>query len=393
METQRSFIWGASGSGLSEYAWQISEDTQVAWVGNDAAAHITLLRATVEEELAFGMEQRGVPREVMLARIREAAAQWGLEPLLRRDPASLSTGQTRRVAIASALLARPEGLVLDCPLDGCDAQAADTLIQVIEGFPGQVTICDRRWNALAQSGANYRFANGALERAEAPRAQLPKGAYKPLLTATHGGSNDVVLQEASIERKDPRGQQRFGIGPLTLRFPAGRITHLRGVNGCGKTTLMLAIGGLIPSRGHINAPAIGWMPTAMDQSFSQRSALLEAALGSDEEHAQEALEWCGLAELAHKHPLDLNSTQRRLLAFACAIVRGPGALLLDEPTIGLDTEGIERFARLIREFVQGNWHARLASRGLSALEQGAPTVIWSCHEVDFAGISDFVLDL
>lgn len=52
---------GSSGSGLSDHAWRTAERTGAAWVGNDAAAHISLLRATVAEELAFAMEQRGVP--------------------------------------------------------------------------------------------------------------------------------------------------------------------------------------------------------------------------------------------------------------------------------------------------------------------------------------------
>lgn len=393
MGAKRRFIWGASGSGLSEYAWQISEDTQVAWVGNDAAAHITLLRATVEEELAFGMEQRGVPREEMFARIKLAAAQWGLESLLGRDPASLSTGQTRRVAIASAMLTHPDGLVLDCPLDGCDAEAEATLIHVIERFDGQVSICDRRWTKLAESCTTYRYEQGTLVTAEPLRAQLPIGEYAPLGVGRTGGANDVILTDFCIERRDRKGQTTFSFDPRTLRFPAGKITHLRGPNGCGKTTLMMAIANLIPSSGSCQTPPVGWMPTAMDQSFSQRSALREVALGSDQEHAKAALAWCGLEDIAQQHPLDLNSSQRRLLAFACAIVRGPGVLLLDEPTIGLDTAGIEALARLIQQFMAGDWHEHLAALGLSALCQGEPTVIWSCHEPDFAAISDFVLEL
>ncbi|WP_123960943.1 ATP-binding cassette domain-containing protein [Corynebacterium pseudopelargi] len=419
----RRYIWGASGSGLSQYAWEMAEHTGAAWVGNDAAAHISLLRATVEQELAFGMEQLAVPRDEMFARIAKAAEQWGLTPLLQRDPASLSTGQTRRVAIASALLVQPSGLVLDCPLDGCDTAAQATLAQVINGFDGEVSICDRRWTVLADDAESFEYREGVLHPMQPPRPQLQQGSYLPLEQGVEAAAqdNDVVLNEVIVhrgERKAGRGGGRsgwrgagskpgrgagpkaergaaptFALGPVSLRFPAGAITHLRGANGCGKTTLMLAAAGLIPHQGQVQAPTIGWVPTAMDQAFSQPSALREVSLGSDQAHAEAALAWCGLEEVAQLHPLDLPSSQRRLLAFACAIVRGPGAIFLDEPTVGLDTAGIEQLAVLMQRFVQGKWHEHLRERGLAALHEGLPSVVWSCHEQDFAHISDFVVDL
>ena len=392
MSGQRRYIWGVSGSGLSDYAWQLAESTGAAWVGNDAAAHITMLRTTVEQELAFGMEQQAYPVDIMHRRIANAASQWGLTDLLQRDPTALSTGQTRRVAIASALLTAPSALVLDCPLDGCDSAATDTLATVIRDFPGDVTICDRRWSPLADECECFELqASGELIAAEPPHPTLAPGAYVDLASARAGM---ITISSLTVDRGD------FTLGPLSATFPAGAITHLRGANGCGKTSLMLAMAGLIPSVGEITAPVIGWAPTAMDQAFSQSTVRKEVSLGSDRAHGDAALQWCGLAAHADQHPLDLSSSQRRLLAFACAIVRGPGAIFLDEPTVGLDTVGIETLADLMRHFVEGQWHEYLSSHGLTTQASGDPTgdrvrpaILWSCHETDFAAISDYVLQL
>ncbi|WP_340055383.1 ATP-binding cassette domain-containing protein, partial [Corynebacterium parakroppenstedtii] len=250
----KKFVCAPSGSGMSEEAWALAEESGAAWVGNDAAAHITLLRSTVEQELAFGMEQMGVPVADMRSRIQDVAGQWGLTTLLQRDPSKLSTGQTRRVAIASALLRNPDNLVLDCPLDGCDMDATRALVQVVDSFPGDVTIFDRTWNHLADlcdvesrypegvglnpvAGAEYDSpvelsqisdddsAGGSdAESAESAYAPSPVPAPAPAL----------VINDLLVER------HAFTLGPLSAGIPRG-ITHIAGPNGTGKTTLLLAL--------------------------------------------------------------------------------------------------------------------------------------------------------
>ena len=86
-------IWAPSGTGITEHSWQLAESTGAAWVGNNAAAHITLLRSTVEEELAVGMEQRGVPREDMRARVDSALRIWGWRTWLAKTPPRCPPGK------------------------------------------------------------------------------------------------------------------------------------------------------------------------------------------------------------------------------------------------------------------------------------------------------------
>jgi len=81
---------------------------------------ITGARMTVRGEVAFGMENLGVPREDMLIRVNEALEMVGLSGLADRSPAQLSGGQQQRLALASVLVLRPQVLILDEPTSQLD---------------------------------------------------------------------------------------------------------------------------------------------------------------------------------------------------------------------------------------------------------------------------------
>ena len=351
--------------------------------------------STVEQELAFGMEQMGVPVPDMRARIQDIAGQWGLTTLLQRDPSKLSTGQTRRVAIASALLRNPDNLVLDCPLDGCDMDATRALVQVVNSFPGDVTIFDRTWNHLADlcdvesrypedvglnpvAGADYDSPVDLGQTFDAESPPVPSPALM---------INDLVVE-----------RHAFTLGPLSAEIPRG-ITHIAGPNGTGKTTLLLALADLIEHRGgsqqFVGSPHplhYGWAPTSMDTSFSAKTVRDEIAIGSTLRNADALIEYCGLQDVAGVHPLDVASSARRIVSVACALARGPEFLFLDEPTVGLDVYGYRTVERIMRGFVAGEIHDVLRAHGGSTL--GEPkSVVWTCHNGPYSQLSDYRLVL
>lgn len=93
-----------------------------------------LLAADVLGEVAFRLENLGVPEAEGLARARAALARLGLEGMERRESATLSGGEARRVAIAAALAARPRVVLLDEPFAGLDgawrARVASDLVDL-----------------------------------------------------------------------------------------------------------------------------------------------------------------------------------------------------------------------------------------------------------------------
>jgi energy-coupling factor transport system ATP-binding protein len=87
---------------------------------------------TVFEEIAFGLENLGIPRDEMIARVEKVMQQTGIGDLADRSPYSLSGGQQQRVALASILVMQPKVLVLDEPTSQLDPIGSREVFQVIK---------------------------------------------------------------------------------------------------------------------------------------------------------------------------------------------------------------------------------------------------------------------
>ncbi|GIX05735.1 MAG: spermidine/putrescine import ATP-binding protein PotA [Candidatus Poribacteria bacterium] len=95
---------------------------------------------TVAENVAFGLEMRGVPKPEIRKRVAEALEMVGLEGLEERKPAELSGGQQQRVALARALVSRPSILLLDEPLASLDLKLRKRMQEELKALQAEVGI-------------------------------------------------------------------------------------------------------------------------------------------------------------------------------------------------------------------------------------------------------------
>ena len=105
---------------------------KIGLVLQNPANQLSGMRYTVYEEAAFGLENLGIPRSEMPARIERALQQVGLAALSERSPDSLSGGEQQRLALASVLVMDPAVLILDEPTAMLDPQGSQAVFKIIK---------------------------------------------------------------------------------------------------------------------------------------------------------------------------------------------------------------------------------------------------------------------
>ncbi|MDQ0664797.1 energy-coupling factor transporter ATP-binding protein EcfA2 [Arthrobacter ulcerisalmonis] len=370
----------------------------VGFVPQDPGAVLSTVRSTVAEELAFGLENAGTDRGAMQVAVGRTAALLGLENQLDQDPARLSGGQLRRLAIGCAIIAGPPVLVMDEPLASLDAAGANrlaalvrdlltrgiavvTLSQLVDPLlmeadtwvvlrGGTVTAC----GPPAGMGPGSGLLPPALRRADGAEAAAPS---KPRPAAQRTVPAALQLRGVSFaypespargkrRRRATQTGERNGHSPVLqdvhLAVQPGEIVAVTGPNGAGKSTLLRHFNGLLrPTAGTVlvrgsdiarapvgqTAASVGLLFQQPRDQLFERTVLREVSFGLERlagpdaaRRAAEALEAVGLAAAANEHPAELPASAQRLLALATVLARRPAVLALDEPTVALDGDGL-----------------------------------------------------
>ncbi|GAB4099548.1 ABC transporter ATP-binding protein [Sinomonas halotolerans] len=395
---------------LSLGAW----GREVAFVPERAADLLTGASASVGEEIAFSLGQRAVPRAEMERRVPSAAAEVGLGALLEHPVEGLSGGQLRRLALACALVDDPRVLVLDSPESSLDADGVAALGRAVRGLRRRgaaVVLVGSCAGPLARSADHWvvlgagtvaaegppavvrpsaAFASSGVLPADPAEAEPPVPAGAPAVRAApvHGRSPAQAAAELEGVRVSYRSRSVPVLVDAHLAVAAGETVAVAGPNGAGKSTLLRTLAGLVrPEAGtvRITGRDVGGIPAGRiaeqvgtlfqdprDQLFERTCerevafGLARLGLGPGEvrPRALEALDAVGLAAAASRHPYELPGSHQRLLALATVLARRPRVLVLDEPTVGLDRDGLEALERTIAAAAEAGTAVVLATHAL-----------------------------
>ena len=136
--------------------------------------------ATVEDDVAFGLENKGLPYKEIVSRVQEALSFVGMMDFKDREPARLSGGQKQRVAIAGIIAMRPSILILDEATSMLDPEGRQELIQYIEDIRQQygmtVLSITHDLDEVAMSNRVLVLKQGKVESISSPRELFSRGS-------------------------------------------------------------------------------------------------------------------------------------------------------------------------------------------------------------------------
>ena len=447
-----------------EQIWEIRSRVGMVFQNPDNQ----IVGSSVEEDVAFGLENLGVQREEMLTRIDWATCTVGIADRLQAEPHTLSGGQKQRVAIAGILAMKPRCIVLDEATAMLDPVGRREVMQVVRKLNrengitivhithhmDEVSLCDRailvdHGKIVADCTPRELFARPQLVREAGLETPAVTRLFEQLREAGLDVPADVITTEEAIpvltalfqhnqktctttteDRETARRKKRdtytyregpgslcvehlsytYGqgtpfekqaISDVSVSVGDGEFLGLIGHTGCGKSTLVQHLNGLL--KGDQGIVSIGGSrmegahlkemrrkvglvfqypeyqlfesTVAKDIAFGiRREKLSEEALRA---RVEEAAQTVGLSlDVLDNSIYDLSGGQKRRAAIAGVLVMKPGILVLDEPAAGLDPVGRDEVLRFCVKLQK---------------EQGITVILVSHSMEDVARLCDRIL--
>ncbi|MGY1552637.1 ABC transporter ATP-binding protein [Microbacterium sp. A588] len=343
--------------------------------------------ARVGDDVAFGCENLGIPREEIWPRVDAALDAVGLDLPRDRSTAALSGGQKQRLALAGVLAMRPGAILLDEPTANLDPagveEVRDAVKNVLDATGATLVVIEHRidvWLPLVdrvivlgvEEDSTVVLADGTPEAVLGARGEelAAAGVWVPghppaSPPAPVAAPGEELLQAQQLVVSRRRGMPVAG--PVDVGVRAGEVLGIVGRNGTGKSTLGLTLAGLIdPESGRVTASAslasgekanpgkwssralltrIGAVLQSPEHQLLARTVREELsigprALGLDEgevtARVDDLLVRLRLSALAEANPYTLSGGEKRRLTVAAALATRPHVLMLDEPTFGQD---------------------------------------------------------
>lgn len=350
-----------------------------------------IITTITEEDVAFGLENLQFPRKTMYKRISEALKTVHMEDKRYADPSTMSGGQQQRVALASAIAMNSKLLVLDEPTSMLDSFArkdvdalfdnlhknGTTIVQITHNFEeckraNRILLLENgilkevSFNGLKTYLSNIELANNHLTKISKNK-NLTDSRFKE-------NESDIAVEISGLTVKYDKTSPAV-IDDYSLTVKSGETVAIMGENGCGKSTLVKTMCGLLKANsGNITVhgisvrgktsriirqklhQTIGYVMQLPEQQLFADTVRNDVSYGPKnfglkgnalKERVDETLRLLNLENLAEKSPFALSGGQQRLVAIAGVLACKPRVLVLDEPTAGLDFEASLRIREIL----------------------------------------------
>ena len=325
-----------------------------------------------DSEIAFGLENQGMPTEELRQRVETTAADLEIQSLRNRSLHALSGGEKQKVAFASVYAMNPDIYLLDEPSSNLDMDAIQDLrkhLKLVKQQGKTILIAEHRLYYLMDvvdrivymeqgqiAGIYTPEQFRAIEKDERKRMGLRAvdlHEVHPQFTSPGAAENKILkLQDVGLYYK-----KQAIVEHINLLAGIGEIIGVVGHNGAGKTTLSRTLCGL-----HKEASGALEKQTAakncymvmQDVNFELFADSVEAECSfgirnPDKSLIETTMDSLGLLPYRTHHPNTLSGGQKQRVAVAVSMICEKELLVFDEPTSGLDFDSMEQVALLIQK--------------------------------------------
>jgi len=383
-----------------------------------------IVASNVYNEIAFGPENLGMPREEIIERVEMAIQRLGLEYLRERDTFSLSGGEKQKLALAGILAMNPSILLLDEPLASLDPASAYEALEIFRSLADEgktvVLIEHRVEDAIAARPDRLMYMEEGQVKYLGPIKSLPKEIdHKQVKLPAQWVVERVKEQQEAVETVSrPEVPERgeimvsfkdvsfrynddspFVLQDVNLEIYRGDLIAVLGRNGAGKSTLIKhAIGLLKPTEGAVLvegqdtrtmsvaqiARVLGFVfqsPTHMLYAPTVREELefgphnLEFAKEDVDLAVKESIDTVNLNGLEKYPPLGLSFGQQKRTTIAAVLAMRSKIMVMDEPTAGQDYANYTHFMDAMCRPVDG---------AQSLLSANFAATLFITHDLDLA---------
>ena len=358
------------------------------------------------DEIAFGLENYGIEREVINERIKEVEKELHLEKLMNKNIFNLSRGEKQKIAIASIYALNPEIFILDEPSSSLDVKSMKELsltIKKLKSLGKTIVIAEHRlWYLKDIVDRAIYLENGKIIREysmdeienlsedERMRTGLRHSDYKAIrMFDDYKTSNKEVLLE--LKNLIFKRNTRTILSIEDLKFCYGNIIGIVGENGIGKSTLAKIICGLYKeNKGKILRD---------NENLNKKSRLNESLLIMQEVNCQlftdsvkdeivltsnikdnNVLDTClidmELKNISDRNPHTLSGGQKQRVIILSALLSDKKILFFDEPTSGLDYRNMKIVAKNIKKVKEEDKLVLIISHDVEFLESVCDKVIY-----------------
>lgn len=383
-----------------------------------------IVASNVFNEIAFGPENLGMPRDEIISRIDQVMKRLNIEYLRERETFNLSGGEKQKVALAGVLVMNPSILLLDEPLASLDPASAHEALQVFRSLADEgktVILVEHRVEdaleikpdrLLYMEQGKIKYLGGIdklPKELDHTQVKLPAPWVVQRVKST-GNAPATKPSNRSAERgeeliKFEGVHFRYGdeypwiLQNVNLTINRGDLIALLGPNGAGKSTLVKhAIGLLKPTQGRVLVEgedtrnmSVAQIARKLGYVFQSPTHMLFAPTVKEELEfgpknlgftqadidvsVIESLATVNLKEFITYPPLGLSFGQQKRTTIAAVLAMRSKIMVMDEPTAGQDFANYTRFMQALCAPVDGK---------KSVLSENFASTIFITHDVDLA---------